>query len=297
MEFQLKKRHPIISFGIGLYCAVIGIVIAWLLFPSNTGIVSVFFTSLAMLPFLKKLLPLDSITRNKKHPIKFKNPLYYLKKFLNFHKLTMEYKNIFIIYIMLFFGIFLVYTVFQMNLPGPMAESFFVEQTNILRGSAGEAVLGYADRPFMSASISLNTFIGIILNNLVVLMVAFVISIVYRAGIFIIAWNASVWGVIFGSALVESSKLLGQNMAFLFVLSILIIVPHMVAEAFAYICGVISGSSVYITLWRKLTEKQHAVIITDAIRLLILAGLFIILASLIEVYFAFPAIKLVLWAS
>ena len=295
MEFLLRGKNPLISFAVGVYCAIIGIIVAWMLFPSSTGIVSVFFTSLALLPFLKRLLPLESVFQNKKREIKFNNPLRYLKKFLNFHKLTLEYKNIFTIYVALFLGIFIVFTLFQMSLPEPYAQNFFTEQTNILHGSA-DAVFGSADRPFMSASISLNTFFAIIANNIVVLMVSFVIAIVYRAGIFIIAWNASVWGVIFGSVISESSQLLGQNMWLLFFFSIIIIIPHMVAEAFAYICGVISGSSVYITMWSSLKEKQNNIIITDAVRLLILGSILLVVASLIEVYFAFPAIKLVLWA-
>ena len=288
MEFLLKKKNPMLSFFIGIYCAIIGIIIAWLLFPSNIGIVSVFFTSLAMLPFLNKLLPLEKLIKKNKKPIRFVNPINYLKKFLNFHKLSAEYKNLFFIYVMLFLGVFLVYSVFQMFLPEPMAEKFFIEQTQILHGGA--------DRAFMSASISLNTFYAIIMNNMVVLLVSFIISIIYRAGIFIIAWNASVWGVIFGSAIMESSKLLGHNAILLFVLSILILIPHMVSEAFAYICGVISGSTIYLTLWNKVDDNQYYAIIIDAARLLLLGGAFIILAALIEVYFAFPVIKLILWA-
>ncbi|MFH1445712.1 MAG: hypothetical protein ABIF08_04530 [Nanoarchaeota archaeon] len=297
MEFQLKERHPIISIFVGAYCAIIGIIIAWILFPSNTGIVSVFFASLAMLPFLKRMLPLESVFNKKKKQIKFTDVFGYFKKFLNFHKLTKEYKQVLEVYIFLFLGVFLVFTIFQMNLPEPYAQSFFTEQTNILHGATDLSFFGNAERPFMSPSISLETFYAIIANNMVVLLVSFVIAIVYRAGIFIIAWNASVWGVIFGSAVTESSKLLGQNAWMLFALSVIIIIPHMIAEAFAYICGVVAGSSIYITLWNNLKEKQNSIITTDAIRFLILAAIFIILGSLIEVYFAFPAIKLVLWAN
>ena len=124
-------------------------------------------------------------------------------------------------------------------------------------------------------------FVNLLLNNLLVMIVCFVLSLVYGAGaIIFLTWNASVWGVAF-------SYLSGSD----FFRNIPGFLPHMSTEALAYISAAVVGGVVSKAVLReKLFSKKFNHILTDALIILTLGFFLVIAAGLIEIlYYSFPA--------
>ena len=63
-----------------------------------------------------------------------------------------------------------------------------------------------------------------------------------RRGIFLIVWNASVWGTIFGLTAKSAAVFADKHPIYFFGLIMLIVFPHMIIEGIAYFLAAISGS-------------------------------------------------------
>lgn len=118
----------------------------------------------------------------------------------------------------LFVGAVLGYSLLAMLLPRPEFQAAFARQLSY----AGTAERGFGD------------FGPLLLANLYVLAFFFLIAFGFRKGgvMIAVAWNASVWGAVFGSS-ASGFGSLGRTLA--------IAGPHMVIEAVAYIVAGLAG--------------------------------------------------------
>jgi len=133
------------------------------------------------------------------------------------------------IYIFLSLGIFLVYSTAAIVLPSFQVNKLFETQLGI-RGVSGGA---YLPTYFLWS---------ILLNNWWVLLACFLISLLTGdGGIFMITWNLSVWGTIFGVTARNAAFVAGAPPFYFFLLIILIATPHIFLEILSYILGSISG--------------------------------------------------------
>jgi len=141
-------------------------------------------------------------------------------------------------------------------------------------------VAGLVGRAF-----DMGLFLDILKNNLLILFVCFVLSVVYGAGsILFIAWNASVWGVFFGYAI--SSSLGTGSFIGTFMSIITPILPHLVTESFAYFTAAVIGGVLSKALIReKLFSKKFNHILGDSMILGFMGFLIIVLAAYVEVSF------------
>ena len=239
-----KKEH---SFFLGFIYSIVGIISAKLVHPTNTGIMSIAYTSLLLVPSLSLLLKEEENVEIRE------------KKF-HIWQLLKDHKDIFKIYLSLFLGIFFAYFLISFIFQDFTIEKMFFTQLK----AAG--ILGYA---FSSSSI----LAKIVLNNLLVFTVAFILSLVYGAGaILFLSWNASVWGVAF--AIFAKSNF--EN----FTTSI----PHMVTEGFAYVTAAIAGGVVSKAAIReKVFSKKFNHILTDALILVFIGVVLVLIAGYIEV--------------
>ena len=98
------ERRGLFAFILGAVYSVIGMLIAKLLFPGDPALVAVAFTSLLLLPELYKIF---SIEERKES----------LEKKVSFRALWRDDADIIRIYIFLFLGILLVYSVGTIILP------------------------------------------------------------------------------------------------------------------------------------------------------------------------------------
>jgi len=141
------------------------------------------------------------------------------------------------VYIFLFLGILLVYSIGTILLPSFTTNTLFREQLEVRFGQ------GFAGNAFAGGTFSASLFFSLLSNNFLVLIACFIMALLTGDGaIFLITWNASVWGTIFGITAKNASLFTGGNAYLTFILIMLIVFPHMIIEGISYFLAAISGS-------------------------------------------------------
>src|SRR3989338_9406007 len=183
------------AFLLGIVYSVIGLFMASVLFPGDPALVAVAFTSMLLLPEMYKIFSTEERQES-------------IERGINIHSLWADDIGIVRIYIFLFLGIILVYSVGSIVLPDLQSNSLFREQLEIRfgQGFSGNAVSQSSDSFF-----STDLFISLLSNNFLVLMACFILALLTGDGaIFLITWNASVWGSIFGITAKNAALFSGQ---------------------------------------------------------------------------------------
>jgi len=250
-----RKEH---AFVLGFVYSIIGLVSAKLIFPASAGLMSVAFTSILLIPSLNLLLRMEENVEIRENKLSLK-------------QLFKDHKDIFKVYIFMFLGIFLAYSLTSLLISEMSVEKMFAPQLK----SAG--ITGFA--------IFDNQMYNIISNNLLVFVVCFILSLIYGAGsVLFLTWNASVWGTVFGFFVRQSSSIVGVNPFANFANSVVPFLPHMTTEAIAYISAAIVGGVVSKAVLReRLFSKKFHHIITDAMIFLVLGFILVVIAAFIEV--------------
>jgi uncharacterized membrane protein SpoIIM required for sporulation len=261
LNLKSIEKRGINVFLLAVVYTFIGIICARLVFPQSTGLMSVAFASILLIPSLGFMLQAEENVeiREKKFSVRL---------------LFKDHKDIFKIYLALFLGIFFAYSLTALLWSNEAIRQYFTAQAE----TAG--LLGSASSPY---SVS-----ALITNNLLVLVVCFLLSIIYGSGaVLFLTWNASVWGVVFGFIARQSASLSNQNLLTAFVTTLLPFLPHMITEAVSYISAAIVGGVVSKAVLREqLFSRKFHHIITDAVMLLVIGIVLVILAALMEVYLA-----------
>ncbi|MDP3990200.1 MAG: stage II sporulation protein M [archaeon] len=217
---ERKGRY---AFILGVAYTFVGVLIASVLFPGDPALVAVAFTAMLLLPELYKVF---SIEERKER----------LEQHVSLKGVWRDDADVVRIYIFLFLGILIVYAIGTLLLPSFTTNTLFREQLEIRfgQGFAGNAVFG---------SFSPDLFFSLLSNNFLVLMACFVLALLTGDGaIFLITWNASVWGTIFGLTAKNAAVVSGQHPILVFGMIMLIVFPHMILEAMSYFFAAISGS-------------------------------------------------------
>ncbi len=249
------------AFILGWVYSVISIIIAISIFPADPSLVAIAFTTIFILPHMNEILDLrqKSIADEKN---------------FSFRSLYRQYRDIIKVYIFLSAGIFIVYATAAIALPSFQVNSFFETQL-AARGIHGGATI-----------FSINTFWSIMMNNLIVITACFLVSLFLNdGGIFLITWNLSVWGTIFGVVARNAAISLGGNPILLFLLIMFIVGPHALLEMFSYILGAISGGVINRGFRREGFEsKRFQTLFLYSIFLLFLAVNILMLGVLVETF-------------
>src|SRR3989344_3506703 len=164
------------AFLLGVVYSIIGVLIGSILFPSDPALVAVAFTSLLLLPELYKIFSIEERRESMEQRVSLRS-------------LWRDDAEVVRIYVFLFLGILLVYAIGTILLPSFQTNNLFREQLEIRfgQGFAGNAVSGTG------------LFLSLLTNNFLVLTACFILALLTGDGaIFLITWNASVWGAIFG---------------------------------------------------------------------------------------------------
>ena len=230
-ERWLNKRAEY-AFFLGWGYSIISIIIAALVFPKDPSLVAIAFTSILLLPELRKLFEL-------------KEGELAVEKRFSIRRLYGQNKGLLKIYFFLSLGIFLVYSTAAIVLPSFQVNSLFETQLAV-RGITGGAAGGASGAAASSAAdFPIMLFWSIFANNWLVLLACFLISLfTEEGGIFMITWNLSVWGTIFGVTARNAAFAMGSNPLFLFMIIMAIVAPHAILEIFSYILGSISGGMI-----------------------------------------------------
>jgi uncharacterized membrane protein SpoIIM required for sporulation len=259
-ERWLEKKAEL-AFFLGWGYSVISIIIAKLVFPKDPSLVAIAFTSILLLPSMRKIFEIkkESIEEEKR---------------FSFRKLFLRNKDFVKIYLFLSLGIFLVYSTAAIVLPSFQVNSLFETQLAV-RGIHGEAI-----------NFSITVFWSIFANNFLVLLACFLISLFTGdGGIFMITWNLSVWGTIFGVLARNAAFVSGTPSLYFFFLIMLIVLPHVFLELLAYILGSISGG--VISKGMKIEgfrSRKFETIMLFNIALFLVAISVLILGGLIETW-------------
>ena len=135
---EKKVRY---GFLIAVIYATIGIVVARLLFGANSGIVSVVFTSLLILPYLQKMFKKEEKEEEKEHKISFRHP----SSLIDFFKNNQAIR----VYFSVFVGIYLTYMLYSYN-----PYLFIMEYPSVFSKSLSAFILFR-----LSKSLKINSFV------------------------------------------------------------------------------------------------------------------------------------------
>lgn len=253
-DFLLKK--PSFSFLLGIAYTVIGLFLALVLFRESPALIAIGITSLLLLPNLYELTTSAEITERKQS-----NFLRVLKANLPMIK----------IYVFLFFGIFFTFAFFSIVLPELAKYHLFEQQLSIITGGAG---------------FSLGLFWSLFTWNLQVLLLCFIISLIAGNGaILFIAWNASVWGTIFGTLAKTAATVSSANVFIVFLLIIISVFPHTFLEGLSYIVSTVSGTTLSDGLCKeKFFSPQMLKVFKYNMLFLLLAVLILVVACIVETF-------------
>ncbi len=258
---EQKTRY---SFLLGIGYSLIGILIAAILFPDDPALVAVAFTSLLLLPELDKIFAIEERQEHMDEKFDLKH-------------LWSDDKDVAKIWIFLFLGILLTYAIGSLILPSFQLNNLFREQLEIrgaLQGAAG------------AATFTSGLFWDLLGNNFLVLLAIFIIGLLTGDGsIFLITWNASVWGTIFGITARNAAVVADTNPLVYFGLVMLIVFPHMLIEALAYVFAAISaGILSKDVLLEQFNSERFWFVFKFNFYLLIIALLTLVLGALVETF-------------
>ena len=206
------EKKPRWAFVIGFVYTILAIVAAMIVFSSSKGIASIAFLSMLLIPSLNKILAIEE--KQDADSRRFS-----IKRIFKDHSDVLE------IFFLLFLGIFAAYALFSIRFPDLLVSGIFDNQLRVIGITAGHAVVSHL------------SFISILGNNLKIFLIFVILSLVFGAGaILFLAWNASVWGVVFGyMATLKDNAFNELSSTFLKVM------PHMFAEAGAYFFALVGA--------------------------------------------------------
>jgi len=177
---------------------------------------------------------------------------------------------------MLFLGIFLAYVIAVQLAPFEELDNWFDRQLgNFMGGSMAD--VHFAD------------FAGILRRNALVLLVSFLFALFYRHGgmLLVLAWNASKWGVIFSYVARMAARNEDVFLPIYLGRTFVCIIPHLFAEALAYILVAMSGVFLSKGLAKySLSSKEFTQVGGAVLRIALMAVVILVVAGALEAYLA-----------
>ena len=241
LRVNITEKKPWYGIALGFIFATLGIVFAFLIFRTEPSFPAIFLTALSSAPLIVKVIKSE---REKKNIIK-------------------RHEKLIEIYFYLFFGMTIAFALFSAFLPADISGSIFSEQ--ISKFSAG-----YFSRPTAM-------FFEIIINNLGLVLFFFLLSLFYGSGsMFLLAWNSSILGVMWGNIIKTSLSFMSPIM---FVKNVFFIFPFLLPEVEAYFLASIAGAIVYVNIENK---KKRETVMNDSLLFLGISIVLILVAGAVE---------------
>ncbi len=261
------EKHPKVLAPFGFIYVTIGIFLSLVIFPDQGSLVSVFLTTMAVIPLIYNLIRLE-----EKKDLSHLDEKHVLK----------EHYHAIMAFFYYFLGAVLSYSFWYIVLSKSFDANLFGLQMDIIK-SINSNVTGNAYAGF-------RTFFQILMNNIRVLVFCLVFSFLYGVGgIFILTWNASVIGVAIGDTIKSSLASVVDKTFFHYINAVsyglLRYSIHGIPEIVSYFIAGLSGGIISSAIIKHdFGSERYFKIILDAF-LLLLASLFLIAVSAyLEVY-------------
>lgn len=286
---ERKATH---SFTLGVIYSFIGIFTAIILFGRTPSLMTVGFTAILLIPSINRLLALEENVEIREKKIHLK-------------QLFKDHKDIFEVYIFMFLGVMLVFSLFALTMPTERsANTLFTTQldtTNAIKGvffdETGKAV--YSPTGLQPGEVHIpkekrgTLFLSILRNNFMVLMAFGILSLAYGAGsILFLVWNASLWGTFWGFLAKEGTMFISL-LKFTQILAA--VFPHMIVEVMSYFFVIIGGGVISKALIREqFGSQKFNHVFTDGLLFLVIALILLVIGAYLEVY-VFPSISMIVF--
>lgn len=248
LEAKKDRKKPISIFVFSLISSLVALFISYTVFKEGTGFFTIAIISIALIPFINSMLRREEIETEE---------IGENQKFLERHG------DVISAYAAMFLGMTIAMSFVFVLLPANIVENIFNEQIKEVKLIQGQFTFG-------------NQFLDIFVNNLGVLILAFLFSFILGAGsILIIAWNASVLSAAIGLIAKSFGGVQGIPVG------IMTFLPHGSFELTAYFIGAIAGGLISAALIRKNSHK-FLFVVKDSITLMLVSIFFLIIGGIIE---------------
>jgi hypothetical protein len=294
-------KNPWSVFYLSAIVSIVSFVISFLVFKQDVGLYSVILTTFGLTPFMTRLNLYEarkSLLKEKKgitdllfFYAKDKKSIWrvagitaipfiiaailfqslemillilvlYVGVFLLFSFIFLSfYREVIMSFVAIFAGMTLVFSLLYLLLPSEIAEKSFQTQINEIKAIRGYFWFG-------------GEFQTILINNIGVLFLSFLFSLIYGSGaIFILAWNASI--------LATAASMLAKSLggAYKLPIALLSYMPHGSLEIVAYFLAAIAGG---IASYHLTRSKEIKVLLGDCLFLLALGMVFLLLGAIVE---------------
>lgn len=252
LEARKDRKHPINIFLFAAAVSLVSLFISYKVFEETTGLFTVVLISLATVPFINKMLFYEEVETEKSPD----NESFWER-----------HGDIIIAFAALFAGMTLAMSTVYVVLPDDVAKKVFSEQMQEIQRIQSNIVGRF---------LTPNTFVEIFANNLSVLFLAFLFSLILGTGaILILAWNASVLSAAIGAIADSQGGLSGIP------IGILTFLPHGTFELTGYFIGAIAGGLISMAVRRR-NSPRFNYIIADSLKLLVVAILLLFVGGIIE---------------
>ena len=249
----------VISFG--------SIIAAYNISPAHSSVLSVAFITIGLVPVVHNILTKEEYEES----VERKSAVTFFARHF----------NLILIYVFIFVGVILSFTVAYVAFPPEVNQTLFEEQINSfcwlqqdacrenlplsITGQATGSGMSYCVVEDMKDPFLCSFFV--FENNVKVLIFIIILSVLYGAGaIYILAWNASIIGLFFGEMILtlEYGKAFGFAMVML--------IGHGPAELLAYVFGALAGAVLSAMVSRgQFLSHEFSTIVKDVLFLTLLA--------------------------
>jgi len=263
------EKTPTEMLWVGFFYSSLGLFLASVIMGKYASISTVFITTIPLVVIMYKTIKYEE---SKDHRIR--------KEIV----LIKEHGKALSLFMFLFIGMIISYSLWFVILPADMVANLFEFQLDIIKAVNYEAVGNFRDPG--------NAFATILLNNFKVLGFCIIFSFLYGAGaIFILTVNASVIGVVVGSIIRGSLSIYGtlkgsalQGYLSAFPPSFAFMV-HGIPEIAAYFLGALGGGIISVAVVNhsvRSSEFRHVLI--DSLDLILLSAVLLVIAGILEVF-------------
>ncbi len=259
------EHRPWEMFFIGLLYSSVALLLSLWIFKGHFGLNVVFLTTIASMPLI-----INAINREKQQDMDMNDERSRLR----------SHSKVVSLFIFLFLGITLGFSLWYVFLPAPLAEDVFSMQIATITSVDQQVVAGRAISDIKGISPSV-AFSNIFQRNIKLLFFCLLFSFFYGAGaIYILALNASFIGTAIGIFVTQAG-----NYATGYPLALLRYLTHGIPEIMAFFIAGLAGGIISIAIIKHdFKSKYFERVVFDSLDLVLLSVVYLVVATLIEVY-------------